>query len=285
MINTAPIRYDRLRQCLQGVLNDALGPSITVKWSRDSVPRDATKGDMVVLSATAGPDSKGNWRGRFLIASPDSITFTIDTATTGETYSIYLNEFAYRYDAVGGDTVDDIRAALLALIANDERSPYAAAAGVPAGEFTVTGDFTGSLWQAEVLPVVLWTVVQGATAPTVIQKRQSVQTLTVGCFSKGVDLFDGAHLLAGKVNAAFRLQTYQTTFQNFQVSPQTRGPIVDLSAIAGSTWETRTSQDIGFGLPEVTTEPTETIDTLAMTANYTTQTGADIFTNTFTLTT
>ena len=283
MIVTPPVRYDRLRDCLQTVLTDALGSTVTVKWSRDSVPRDNTKGDMVVLTPTSGAAVNGNWRGRFGVLSPDTVTFTVTSVTVGALYSLYLNNFPYRHEAVGGDTANDVRDGIVALIALDTVSPYTAAAG-GVGEVVVTAAASGAIWEAHLLPSSDWTVVQGTLVPTVVQQRSSVTTFTVGSFSKGTKLFDGAHVIDSKVDAAFRLQKHQTTFEDFGVSPQSRGIPTDLSAIAGSTWESRVSRDVGFGLESVTTETTNSIESAGMTVNFKTPQGASIFTQQYTLT-
>lgn len=283
MIIAAPVRFDRMREALQFVLNDALGPDVTVKWGRDSVQRDSTKASMVSLTPSTGAVVAGNWRGRRLVLSPISISFTVTSATIGVLYSLYLNGFPYRHEVTGVETVDDVRDALLAKVVADARSPYSAASGA-AGELVVTGDYAGALFQAEALPAQDWTIAQGATSATAVRERPSVTTLTVGSYSKGVDIFDGASDLDARVNAALSLQQYQTTFTDFGVSLQSRGTPTDISAIAGAGWETRISRDIGIGLRSISTETTETIETVNMTSIFKTSTGQDIFTQQYTLT-
>ena len=283
MIIAAPVRFDRMRECLQGVLTDALGSAVTVKWGRDSVQRDSTKASMVSLTTSTGAVVSGNWRGRRLVLSPISISFTVTSATIGTLYSVYLNGFPYRYEVTGVEAVDDVRNALLALVVADARSPYSAAAG-GAGELVITGDYAGALFQAEALPAPDWTIAQGATSATAVRERPSVTTLTVGSYSKGVDIFDGASDLDARVNAALSLQQYQTTFADFGVSLQSRGTPTDISAIAGASWETRVSRDIGVGLRSVTTETIESIETVDMTSIFQTSTGQSIFTQNYTLT-
>jgi len=277
MIQAPPIRYDRMRACLQAVMSDALGPDATVKWGHDSTQRDLTKGDLLSMRVIGGPNTDSAWRGRFAISSPLTISYVIDTATAGELYSLYVNHHPYRYEAQGGDGVDDIRDALLALLVGDSMSPFTAVAG-GAGEIVITGDFVGALWQSHILPLPLWTVTPSSESACVVQQRQSYTTLRFECFSKGVDIWDGAHMLMSKVMAAFMQQGYQTTFDDFGVSPQARGNVLDLSAIAGDTWETRTAMDVQIGLEHVTTEPTEIIESATLTTVFRTPTGDPIFT-------
>lgn len=258
----APIRFDRMRDALFGIFSDALGPDVTVKWSRDSVPRDRTKANMLVLTPAGGPTTQQNARGRYKVLSPLTVDITIDTATVGVLYSLYLNAHAYRYEAVGGDGPDDIRDALVADIVADTRSPFSAANGAGAGQFIVTGDATSAIWQLNFLPASLVTIVLGTETPTLVTERQALQTLTIGCFSKDMHLEDSAHDMAAKADAALRMQQYQLTLTEADVTVSTRGTVIPLSAIAGADWESRTSQDIVFGLTSVTSEPTNTIDSV-----------------------
>ncbi len=283
MIMAPPVRFDRMRECLQGVLTDALGPDVTVKWGRDSVQRDSTKASMVSLTTSTGALTKGNWRGRRLLLSPISISFTVTSATIGVLYSLYLNGHPYRHEVTGVETVDDVRDSLLAKVVADSRSPYGAASGA-SGELIVTGDYAGALFQAEALPAPDWTIAQGATTVTAIRERPSVTTLTVGSYSKGVDIFDGASDLDARVDQALSQQKYQTTFANFGVSLQSRGAPIDISAIAGAGWETRITRDLGIGMRSISTEVTESIETAAMTSIFNTSTGQPIFTQQYTLT-
>ena len=278
----APIRYDRMRRAFFSVLSDALGPDVTVKWSRDSVPRDDTKGDLVAITPAGGLGSNADRAGSFVILSPDTITFTVDTATVGDRYSLYLNHYAYRYDAVALDTPTDIRDALLALAVADTRSPYAATASGADG-ILVTPTSSGDLWQADALPSASWTVVQGATNPAVVTQRQMLQNLTIGCFSKATNPEDGAHVLDARVRAALRANQYLETWQNEGVALGVRGPFADLSAIAGANWETRTSFDLSVGLESVTSELIDDIATISNTITFKDLDGSTILTETYSM--
>lgn len=278
----APVRYDRMREAFVSVLTDAMGPDVTIKWARDSVQRGLTKSDMVAITPAGGAGSNADRAGNFIILSPDTILFTVDTATAGERYSLYLNNHPYRYDALGPDTPTEIRDALLALVVADTRSPYTPTA-TGADGLLVTADASGDLWQADALPAAAWTTVQGTTNPALVTQRQMLQTLTIGCFSKATAPEDGAHVLEARVRAALRADEYLATWQDQGVALGVRGPPIDLSAIAGSTWETRMSFDLTVGLESVTSRPTDSIDTVTNTVTFRDLDGSTILTDTYSM--
>lgn len=222
---------------------------------------------MVALTPAGGLVANAERVGNFVILSPDSIDFRLDSISVGDRLSLYLNHYAYRYDVLGGDSIADARDALLALVAADTRSPYSGSA-VGADTLRVTADASGDIWQANALAPAQWTVTQGAKVPALVTQRQMTQAINIATFSTATEPEDGAHIITAKVRAALRMQQYQETFCNEGVSLLGRSPVTDLSAIAGANWETRTSFDLTIGLEAVTSEQVGDIATVTTDVTY-----------------
>ena len=278
----SPCRLDRFQTALIEVLDDALGASSSVGWAygeaiwNDNFP----SGNLVNLSLLQGPSfhNRSGAQGSVLLP-PTVVTVQVDTATTDVRYVTTVNDFKYFYDAEAGDSVSDIRTGLVASIVADTESPYTAAATVNAGEYTLTPDATGSIWQMAVSALQTGTATLDTQA---VLKVQSTRTLTValGCFSKGRSPRSGAWDIAARCQAAITSPAYAETFARYGVGVWGKGPAADLSDLAGGHWESRVSFDVDFAIQSTHTETVGQIESVATTLNFT----GPVATETFTIT-
>ena len=244
------------------VLDDALGAGVSVGWSygealwNDNFPT----GNLVNLSLITGPSfhNQNGVHGTLLIP-PTVVTVTVDTATVAVRYILTVNNYRYFHDALGGEDVDDIRDALVALVVADTESPFTAAGTIPAGELTVTPDTPGSIWQMSVSPLM-------SAVPTLdtqaVLKTQDTRVFVVdfGCFSKGRSPRTGAWDIVARCQAALTSPEHAEIFDRYDVGVWGKGPATDLSDIAGGHWESRVSFDVTLAMKSTFTVPVEQIE-------------------------
>lgn len=280
MIPSGVIRLDRFQTALVEVLDDALGANVNVGWSYGEALWDSNfpTGDAVNLTMVNGPSFHNQSAARGIVFIPPTVvTITVDTATTGVRYILTINEFDYFYDAVVIDTVDTIRGDLVAQVNLDSESPYTAATAVPAGEFTVTPDTTGSIWQMSLSS--LMTGVPTLNTQAVLKTTGTRRfTVALGCFSKGRSPRQGAWDIVARCQAALTSPTYAQVFDRYGVGVWGKGPAVDLSDLAGGHWESRVSFDVDLAMKSTFTTDVEQIETINTTINFTLPTGTETFT-------
>jgi hypothetical protein len=265
MTIASPLRLDRLQTSIVAVLDDALGSTVEVGWAYGEAlwNENFTSGNAVNLTMVNGPSfhNQNLAHGSTPFFPPTVVTNTVDTATVDHRYRLVINNFTYFYDGVVLDTVDTIRAALVALVVADSESPYTAAATVNAGEYTVTPDATGSIWQMSI--DTLQTGVPTLNTQAVVKTQDTRRfTIALGCFSKGRSPRTGAWDIVAKCQAALTSPEYAETFARYGVGVWGKGPAVDLSDLAGGHWESRVSFDVDFAMKSTFTTNVEQIDTL-----------------------
>ena len=275
-----PLRLDRLQQAIIEVFDDALGSDVSVGWAYGEAIWDANypTGQVVNLTMLGGP-TYGIRNGVHGVpfVPPSSITVTVDTAVVATRYIVTINEYSYFHDAIGGDTVDTIRDALVALIVADADSPYVAAAAVPAGELTVVPSIDGDIWQMKVssgitaVPTLSNQVVLKTTATRLF-------TIDIGCFSKGRSPRTGAWALASLCEAALASPEHAQIFSAYDVGVWGKGPAVDLSAVENGHWESRVSFDVTLAMKSTFTTPISTIETVNVAIGGSTPSATQVFT-------
>lgn len=265
---TAPTRLDRLQQGLVSVFDDALPSDVTVAWAYGEGLWESNfpTAEACNLTMVGGPSyhNRNHARGT-LTTVPTSILFTVDTSAPGFRYIITINDFAYDYDASGGDTVTDIRDALLAIIQADTESPYAAVS-TGADGITVTPTVVGDIWQAAVSQRITGT-------PTIspnyylLTRGTRVFTVAVGLFSRGRSPRAGAWNLAAVAEAALTAQDYADLLQEFGVGVWGKGPAVDLSELDNGHWLSRVQFDVTCAMQSVFTRQVSVIENVDLTLN------------------
>lgn len=262
-----PIRLDRLQLSLNTILTDALdtgGGGPEVIWAKTEAVWDSFTPDsgLVVLDMIAGPQPvhRAGKRGTLLNAV-DSIEITITDATVGQRYIVRLNDFDYRTDSVGGDTVTTIRDRLRAAI-NDDDLETATAADLAADGITLSADSLGGMRSLELVgPLTSANKTVDGNSVLVTQGAQLV-LVNVQCFSKGREPRNGAWAIQAIVMAAFQSEDFVEELRRFGVGVWNKGPSVDISAIAGAHWETRESFDLTLAAQANWVRPISRVETL-----------------------
>lgn len=261
-----PLRLDRLQEALVTVLDDALPSDVTVAWAYGEGLWESNfpTAQACNLTMVGGPSyhNRSHARGT-LTTVPTSVLFTVDVAASGARYVVELNDFAYRYDASGGDTVTDVRDALETLIAADDQSPYSVA---PSGadSLVVTPTTVGDLWQASVSQRI-------SATPTLsseyylLTRGTRVFTVAVGLFSRGRAPRNGAWALTAQAEAAFEAEEYARLLSDFGVGVWGKGPATDLSELDNGHWLSRVQFDVTLAMQSVFTRQVSVIDDVDLT--------------------
>jgi len=272
MTLVSPVRYDRLQEALITVVEDAVTPA-QVAWSYGQGVFDATfPSGFVNITMLGGPTyhNQNHARGSILIP-PTSVTVKVNTATAGVRYIITVNHFPYSYDASGGDTVTNIRDALLTIVQADTESPYSAATS-GADSIIFTPDAVGNIWHMSVTSLMTGTPTLSSNAVRIV-KGKRLFTISFGCFSKGRFPRSGAWDLAAKIEAALTAQDLVDLLSEYGVAVWGKSPAVDLSDLAGGHWESRVSFDATFTMESVFTRPVDQIEHVNATVNFTVPVG------------
>ena len=267
-IQTQPVRLDRLQQGLFLTIQDGLGSAATtqVAWAYGEGVYDATfPGCFVNLTLTSGPNyvNRSGARGTILLP-PTLLTFTIDSVTVGQRYAIALNHFQYAYDAILGDDQDDVRDALVALIVADTESPYSSAATVTLGEFSVTPDFNGAIWQAAINAGDITGTPTLSDNAVLVTSGQRACMISIGCFSKSSSIRGGAWSICSKIQAILESTEAMELLNTYGVGCGTKSPVTNLSAVDNGRWESRVSFDDEFTIMSTNTTPVDQIETAVL---------------------
>jgi len=263
------LRLDRFQLAWIEALSDALNAptDVTVAWAygeaiwNDNIPT----GKCVNLTILNGPSfhlrNKVNSGQTYY--PPTLLTVTVDTVAAGVRFVVTINDYDYSYDALLGDTVDDVRDELVAAIVADSLSPYTAVATANPGEFTVTPTAVGDIWQFGVYPTNRFTVVPtlSVNAYIIIEGTRRF-TVNVGCFSKARTPRAGAWYLASQIEAMTTSPYHVDIFTKYGVALWGKSPVLNLSAVDNGHWESRVSLDIDCAMRAVFTLPIDQIDTV-----------------------
>ena len=264
-----PIRFDRLQRGLFSTLSDALAPT-RVSWayteqSFETVPDEG----LVSLTVSGGPRPVSRQHERGTLLNPISdVVLTVSSVVLGARYSIRLNCFDYATEATATDTVETIRDRLSGLV-NADTIDDVTATNIGADSIDLVAGSPGAIVSLQIFGPI------SAGAPNIDPQSVLVtsggQEMSITCeaFSKGREPRFGALTLASRAMAALQTFDYVQTLLSFGVAIRSKGPIIDLSAIAGGHWETRASFDFVAAMAATWVRPVDRIETV----NATIQTG------------
>lgn len=268
MTITAPVRLDRMQELLVTVFQDAVGSNAVVAWAYQEGlwEQNFPAAGAVNLTMSTGPTySNRNAARGTLTTVPTVLTFTVDTAAAGFRYFIELNNFMYSYDASGGDSVTDIRDALLITMNADTESPYSSvSSGVDS--IVTTPDVVGDIWQARVSQRITGT-------PTIspnyylLTRGERVFNIAVGCFSRGRAPRNGAWALQSQCEAALTAYDNAELSLEYGVGFWGKGPAIDLSDLDNGHWMSRVQFDLTVAMQSVFTRQVSVIESADITLN------------------
>ena len=255
-----PIRLDRFETAMVSVLGGASGIQIAFALGQ-GVYTSTFPGsfanvtvDGPIMIATTGA------RG-FKIQPCASVAFVVTSATLGQLIGCYANDVPFRVQVSALDTVTTIRDALVAAVTANSGGEYTATAGVAAGAWTLAPTSFGSVWSARSFGSMSATVTLEDELALVTQGCAQF-TATIETFSKFRTPRAGAMALAVKLVTALQLPDYAAILRDYGVGIGTIGSPVNLSAIAGGAWETRTAFDVAVNLTFSTSRPVGQITTV-----------------------
>lgn len=264
-----PIRFDRLQRGLFSTLSDALAPT-RVSWayteqSFETVPDEG----LVSLTVSGGPRPVSRQHERGTLLNPISdVILTVSSVVLGARYSIRLNCFDYATEATATDTVETIRDRLSGLV-NADTIDDVTATNIGADSIDLVAGSPGAIVSLQIFgPIAAGTPNIDPQSVLVTSGGQEM-SITCEAFSKGREPRFGALTLASRAMAALQTFDYVQTLLSFGVAIRSKGPIIDLSAIAGGHWETRASFDFVAAMAATWVRPVDRIETV----NATIQTG------------
>jgi len=279
-----PVRLDRVQQVVYEVIGDAV--DVIVLWAYSEVPQEELGDGFVALSMINGPTPqiRSGVRGRVLVPA-EELTLTVDAATVGTMNVAFLNNHRYRYETMAGDSVTDIRDALLAKIQDGEAyngTLTAVASG--ADSITLTSNFLGGLFSLYLFGELSSSGLSLHDQAVYVVSGFSECTINVQCFSKNREPRNGAWALASQCMGALQAPDYAETFELFDVGIASKGVLADISAIAGAHWETRVSFDFDLTTPATFVRPATTIESVTVSMDFQEADGDSVEVGTFTVT-
>ncbi len=256
------MRVDRLQQGLFLALS---GLGATVLWTHSQVPRSEVDDDLLALSVTAGPTAwnRGHAHGGQVQAQVQSLRITVTAATAGARTVARLNGFDYRVDVSAVDTVTTVRDELLSQIQDGEDGDVTAAAH-STNAIDLTADWAGAIWKLGITAELAASDLVEADAYVEVSSRTETSSISLQAYSQGREPRDGATALLTKARKALRRRDVQATLERYGLGLWRVGTPIDLSAIAGASWETRSAVDLTVAAQSVLVEPVDVIEHVSM---------------------
>lgn len=261
MIDT-PIRLDRAQTALFEIVRDEVVPSVA--WAFGEPSFDIAPEDHVSLEPFGGPTARTrrNARGRVIIPI-DSVEITITSAALGLRPILRLNGFDYRTDTLPGDTLADVRDRLIAAVEEDELEPVSASI-VDVDTLQLSADSFGAIRKLELVGPLAWANAIDQAPATLIEGSAAL-LVRVRAYSKKTELWSGATAIMSKLEAALQTPDVIEKLQRFGVSVVDIGTPVDISAIAGARWSSRSESILTLALWSGWTRPADVIESAQVT--------------------
>ena len=255
------VRLDRLQQGLFEALGNV---AADVVWSYGQIPREQISSDLLALTLTAGPSLgfRRSRRGRVLQPA-SSVVVRVTAATVGVRNVLRLNGFDYFRDTVALDTPTIIRDAMLADVVAGE--PLIVAAPDGADGITLTAPTLGDMRTLHLFGELANDPAVFPPPPddtVLVTEGTAVHLVTVQAYSKQAEPVDGAWALCDAALDVVQSEAGVELLGRYGLALWEKGPVINLSAIAGANWETRAAFDLTLAARTVSVEPIQTIETV-----------------------
>jgi len=276
----SPIRLDKLQQSIFDVLSEALAPA-QVAWGYGEQTFEAFPDQFCNLQLIGPTASIRQHRQGVPVRPLTSAVVRVTSIDPLQRLLVEINRGEYVTDPLPGDTVTDVRDALLAQIDQDEPDLTVTADG--ADGILLVSTYVGALWSLALSPGLTATSV--VPSPTCVLLTDVTREFSLGvqCFAKGREPRNGAWDLCGRALAAFEADDLGDVLDRAGVGLRRRGPAVDLSSIAGAHWESRISFDLALYMRSRATREIGVIEGANILLNYTDGAGNTVATNTATV--
>lgn len=250
MINHV-IRLDLLQSTLGTLLANATEATVAWTYGEPSFD-DLAGGDLVSLRMLSGPapDSQSAARGIGFLP-PSSITIAI-TATVGKLARVVVNRIPYEHEIETGESVTDVREALIAAVNEDPEAAFAATSS--GANLLLTPTALGGIWQASITGPLVASVAYADDLVLLTRSRRRC-AVTITCYSKTTTVRAGAWRLASLCLAALEDPDNALALRDATVGVYSIGTPFDLSAIAGTRWESRVAFDVEMNIEAITIKP------------------------------
>ena len=257
-----PMPLHRLERGLATIFNDALGPDVTIVWTYGAIPRQITTPTMLTMQMIAGPSEWNRTQRRGVIRTDVTVaTLSVDgPIVVGTRYGLRVNRFDYFHDAAGGESLDDIRDAIVALMVAEADPTFTPAATAPVGQLTLSQTAPGSIYAVRrVGPWVVDDIADDGNC-VLLTDGTRVMDVSIQVFSKGRNPSAGAWSFSEIAREALVAPDLVDVLRNEGVAIWSKGPAADLSAIAGSDWETRVAFTVRLAMRATFARPVAAIE-------------------------
>lgn len=260
-----PIRLDRFQRGLVAFLVDVCG--VQAAWAYGAGSRETMSDAFVSLTLAAGPTLPIYFARGTSFAPVTSVSFVVTSATSGALVMVQVNDVPYRVQVAPDATTSTIRDALVAQITEDDSGEYSAAAGLAAGQWTLTPATFGAIWQLSTLGAMTATPTISSSLAKLTQGR-AVATVALDVFSRSTSPRSGAWALANRIAVGLQLPSVAESFRDWGFGMGVVGPLADLSSIAGASWQSRVRFSVDFNLQFNAVVPIDRIDRVELGADF-----------------
>lgn len=262
---TAAAQYLPIYQAQFGIVSlikEAI-PGVDVSWTGQGTQRDAA--NLVTIQQLTGPSPGDGVQvsHRRTDELPDDATLTISAATEGAIYWTMINGREVYTAGVLGDTVTTIRDRLLGLLNAEAGVPLVTATSSGADSILLTPTDPGGLWIMRVAGSI--TVAVGTLDTYAVTDIYRRMTWTIQAYTRDTSPRNSAHELLHRILTALEDPDSLQLVLSSGVSIESKSAVADLTALAGSTWESRASMDLSLRMRGIAIRPISSIDTVSVT--------------------
>lgn len=252
------IRLDRMQRGLYEALDGVAG---TVSWAMGEAPRG--EGTLLSLRLTGGPTPGLRKHGReVLLDAATLVDVQVTSAVAGDRAVVELNDFPYIVDVGGGDTVTDVRDAFVALVTELDGDTIAATAA-STDRVQLTPNSAGAIRSVTLSgPLGLAAPVTHGDAVAVTEGT-STAVIELQAFSLDRTPRGGAVSILAEAMARLQRPDVLELLQRWGVAIYDLGDVTDLSAIAGSHWESRALAGITIAMRSTAVAPVGFIENVS----------------------
>jgi hypothetical protein len=253
-----PIRLDRFQRGLVAFLADVCG--VQAAWAYGAGSRETMPDAFVNLTLASGPSLPVYFGRGTSFAPVTSVGFVVTSAVVGGLVMVRVNDIPYRVQVSQGATPSTIRDSLVAQITADDSGEYSAAAGLAAGQWTLTPATFGAIWQLASVGAITATPTISSSLAKLTQGR-AVASVALDVFSRSTSPRSGAWSIANRIAVGLQLPSVAQTFRDWGFGMGVVGPLADLSSIAGgASWQSRVRFAVQFNLQFTAVVPIDRIE-------------------------
>jgi hypothetical protein len=232
----------RLPWLERGVYEALAGTADVVAWSHGAQPR--VGGSLLSLHLEAGPHKGlrgGSRHGGVIRPRATGAVVTIGSVTEGERVELRLDGFRHLYDVLADDDVSAVRDALLASVTEKEGESFEATA-LDDDAIVLTPVSVSSLWDIAVAGDLEAELEHSGYVR--VHEFTERALLQLSAYTRGKTLATSARATLGSALSRLRSHDVLLELQRWGVGVLDLGEVIDLSAVAAGSWESRATADV-----------------------------------------